>query len=73
VSTDADDLLFRALCPACGQVELTAAQLRLVVSERPFYSFRCPRCRRAVRKPAGERIVELLTEGGVLAMRVHAS
>jgi hypothetical protein len=64
---------FRVHCPACGYLELTAADLRLVVATRSFYSFRCPGCQRAVRKPAGPRIVELLTDGGVPAVRVHAS
>ncbi|KWX01283.1 hypothetical protein LI90_2311 [Carbonactinospora thermoautotrophica] len=55
-------------------MELSAAELRLVVSpRRSFYLFRCPRCEQAVRKPAGPRIIELLTDGGVLSVRVHAS
>ncbi|KWX05746.1 hypothetical protein TH66_01560 [Carbonactinospora thermoautotrophica] len=65
---------FKASCPCCGSVELSAAELRLVVSpRRSFYLFRCPRCEQAVRKPAGPRIIELLTDGGVLSVRVHAS
>ncbi len=64
---------YRVHCPACGYQELIAADLRLVVATRSFYSFRCPGCQQSVRKPAGERIVELLTNGGVLAVRVHAS
>jgi hypothetical protein len=54
-------------------VELAATQLRLVVAARSFYSFRCPRCRQNVRRPAGDRIIELLTDSGVFAVRVHAS
>src|SRR5947208_9257439 len=40
-----------------------ASALRLAIgatSRTTFYSFTCPECGAAVRKPAGERIVELL-------------
>jgi predicted RNA-binding Zn-ribbon protein involved in translation (DUF1610 family) len=69
-------LRFRARCPSCGYVELAATQLRLVVADRPggsFYAFRCPDCGAAVRWRAGQRVVELLTDGGVLSVRVHGS
>lgn len=67
---------FKASCPSCGSIELAAGELRLVVNQQPsrsFYLFRCPECETSVRKPAGPRIVELLTAGGVLTVRVHAS
>jgi PHP family Zn ribbon phosphoesterase len=35
-----------------------------------FYSFTCPDCGEVVRKPAGDRIIELLTGGGVSTMRL---
>ena len=35
--------------------------------------FTCPECGTAVRKPAGERIVELLTGGGVRTLRLHST
>ncbi|CAM5713097.1 putative protein OS=Streptomyces alboniger OX=132473 GN=CP975_06345 PE=4 SV=1 [Streptomyces alboniger] len=38
-----------------------------------FYSFTCPECGASVRKPAGERIVELLTGGGVRTLRLHST
>nr|WP_235032149.1 hypothetical protein [Actinacidiphila yanglinensis] len=67
-------VLFRANCPHCrSSFELDAAALRLAVggsSRTTFYSFTCPSCDEAVRKPAGERIVELLTGGGVPTMRL---
>jgi hypothetical protein len=62
----------KASCPSCGDVDLTPAQLRLVVAnvpERSFYSFQCTRCRDEVRKPADEEIVALLVSGGVRAER----
>ncbi|WP_329215763.1 CpXC domain-containing protein [Streptomyces sp. NBC_01485] len=66
---------FRAGCPDCrGAFELTASALRLAIgasSSTTFYSFTCPDCGAAVRKPAGERIVELLTGGGVRTLRLH--
>ena len=64
---------FRAGCPDCrSSFELAAAALRLAIgasSRTTFYSFTCPDCGASVRKPAGERIVELLTGGGVRTLR----
>ncbi|MEU6851251.1 hypothetical protein ABZ901_15140 [Actinacidiphila alni] len=68
-------VLFRAGCPHCrSSFELSATALRLAIgasARTTFYSFTCPECDTAVRKPAGERIVELLTVGGVSTMRLH--
>jgi PHP family Zn ribbon phosphoesterase len=68
-------VVFKASCPDCrGNFELTAGALRLAIGgshKTTFYSFTCPDCGAAVRKPAGERIVELLTGGGVSTMRLH--
>ncbi|MCF2527434.1 hypothetical protein [Yinghuangia soli] len=68
---------FTARCPECGRVELTADQLRLVLRRdkpgepsKSFYVFRCPGCDDSVRRPAGEKIVELLSDGGVPSMQV---
>jgi endogenous inhibitor of DNA gyrase (YacG/DUF329 family) len=70
------DVVFRAGCPDCrANVELGASALRLAIgatSKTTFYSFTCPECGVAVRKPAGERIVELLTGGGVRTLRLHS-
>ncbi|MFI1052129.1 hypothetical protein ACH4U3_41525 [Streptomyces griseoruber] len=67
---------FRAGCPDCrGCFELAAGALRLAIgatSRTTFYSFTCPDCGVAVRKPAGERIVELLLGGGVRTLRLQA-
>ncbi|WLQ32871.1 hypothetical protein P8A18_05140 [Streptomyces castrisilvae] len=66
---------FRAACPDCrARSELAAAEFRLVIgatSRTTFYSFTCPECAAGVRKPAGERIVELLMDGGVRTLRLH--
>lgn len=71
----ADSVRFKAACPGCrARFELTAAEFRLVIgatSRTTFYSFTCPACATSVRKPAGERIVELLTGGGVRTLRLH--
>ena len=68
-------VVFRAGCPDCrARFELAASALRLAIgatSRTTFYSFTCPECGAAVRKPAGERIVELLTGGGVRTLRLH--
>ncbi|MYX47022.1 hypothetical protein GTW59_39210 [Streptomyces sp. SID89] len=70
-------VVFRAGCPDCrGRFELGASALRLAIgasSRTTFYSFTCPDCGAAVRKPAGERIIELLTGGGVRTLRLHST
>lgn len=70
-----DSVRFKAACPDCrARFELAAAAFRLVIgatSRTTFYSFTCPECGASVRKPAGERIVELLTGGGVRTLRLH--
>ncbi|MFF5102791.1 hypothetical protein [Streptomyces sp. NPDC000134] len=75
--TSASPVVFRAGCPDCrGRFELAASALRLAIgatSRTTFYSFTCPDCRSTVRKPAGERIVELLTGGGVRTLRLHST
>lgn len=67
--------VFRAACPDCrASFELDSAALLLAIGGSPrttFYSFTCPDCGEPVRKPAGERIVELLTDAGVRTMRLH--
>ncbi|MBX9364052.1 hypothetical protein ACF09Y_35870 [Streptomyces massasporeus] len=70
-------VVFRAGCPDCrGSFELAAGALRLAIgatNRTTFYSFTCPQCGASVRKPAGERIVELLTGGGVRTLRLHST
>jgi hypothetical protein len=60
----------KASCPSCGDVELTSAQVRLVVcsiQDWSFYSFTCHTCHEEIRKPAANDVVTLLQSGGVLA------
>ena len=60
----------KATCPTCGEVELTAADLTLMVcSQAPlsYYAFRCPACVKEIRKPADDHIISLLVSGGVRA------
>ncbi|MEE1800108.1 hypothetical protein ACIQVO_32895 [Streptomyces sp. NPDC101062] len=70
-------VLFKAACPECrAAFELSAGALRLAIGasrRTTFYSFVCPECEAPVRKPAGERIIELLTGGGVRTMRLHST
>ncbi|MFJ2113471.1 MULTISPECIES: hypothetical protein [unclassified Streptomyces] len=70
-------VLFKAACPECrAAFELSAGALRLAIGasrNTTFYSFTCPECETSVRKPAGERIIELLTGGGVRTLRLHST
>lgn len=70
-------VVFRAGCPDCrARFELGANALRLAIgatSRTTFYSFTCPECGVSVRKPAGERIIALLTGGGVRTLRLHST
>ncbi len=62
--------LIKASCPACGEVELTPADVSLMVcSHAPlsYYAFTCHRCDQEVRKPADDHVVSLLVSGGVPA------
>lgn len=70
-------MVFKAGCPDCrARFELSAPALRLAIggsATTTFYSFTCPECGAGVRKPAGERIVELLIRGGVRTLRLHST
>jgi hypothetical protein len=60
----------RATCPTCGEVELTPDDIELRVcthATSSYYQFECPLCEDTVRKPADDRIVQLLISGGVAA------
>lgn len=75
MTTTVGGTLFRAGCPECrSSFELDAAALLLAIggsAKTTSYTFTCPDCGVSVRKPAGERIVELLTGGGVRVLRLH--
>ncbi|MEV8568736.1 hypothetical protein AB0436_24660 [Streptomyces sp. NPDC051322] len=72
-----DPAVFKAACPDCrSRFELAADAFRLAIGgsrRTTFYSFTCPECGSSVRKPAGERIIELLTGGGVRTLRLHST
>ncbi|WP_329460430.1 hypothetical protein [Streptomyces sp. NBC_01497] len=67
---------FKAACPECrAHFELPADAFLLAIGasrRTTTYSFACPACETSVRKPAGERIVELLVQGGVRTLRLHS-
>jgi hypothetical protein len=69
-------VLFKAACPECrAHFELPADAFLLAIGasrRTTTYSFSCPSCGTSVRKPAGERIVELLGQGGVRTLRLHS-
>ncbi|KND27500.1 hypothetical protein [Streptomyces acidiscabies] len=70
-------VVFTAGCPECrGKFELGAEAFMLAIggsSRTTFYSFTCPQCGEAVRKPAGERIAGLLMGAGVRTLRLQGS
>ena len=60
----------KASCPTCGEVELTPADVSLMVCSTPalsYYAFTCFTCLEQVRKPADDHVVALLISGGVPA------
>lgn len=60
----------KASCPTCGEVEMTSADIRLMVCNHAplsYYAFDCPNCRDEVRKPADDHVISLLISGGVKA------
>lgn len=61
----------KASCPTCGEVELTSADVTLMVCNQAtlsYYTFGCPTCTDEVRKPADDHVVSLLMSGGVRAV-----
>ena len=64
----------KATCPSCGDVDLTPAQMRLVVcshAEWSYYAFTCQHCNEEVQRPAREEVVQLLVSGGVTPRHWH--
>jgi hypothetical protein len=60
----------KASCPTCGEVELTPADVSLMVCNHAplsYYAFACGTCGEEVRKPADDHVVSLLVSGGVPA------
>jgi hypothetical protein len=60
----------KASCPTCGEVELTPADVSLMVCNHAplsYYAFGCATCGEEIRKPADDHVVSLLVSGGVPA------
>ncbi len=60
--------IVKASCPLCGDVEMTLADVRLIVCSSTgehTYSFGCPLCRLQHAKPAPPRVVDALRGAGV--------
>ncbi len=59
----------KATCTRCGEVGLMPGEIELRVDRSgrgaSYYSFSCPSCLEAVRKPADDRVIRLLISGGV--------
>ncbi len=58
----------KATCPRCGEVEVTADDIELLIApseDESTYGFECPACVSKISKPADARIIQLLLSGGV--------
>lgn len=58
----------RATCGTCGDVELTTADVQVMISEdtgEGNYSFRCPMCEGVVVKGSPRHTIDLLVSAGV--------
>ena len=58
----------RTTCEACGDVELTTSDIALELSgsgAEGTYRFSCPACRSVQRRPASQRVVNILLATGV--------
>ena len=58
----------RATCSTCGDVELTTADVSVMISQDSgdgTYSFRCPLCESVVVKDCPSHTVDLLVSAGV--------
>lgn len=64
----------KATCPVCGDVDLSAAQVNVVIAQElgwATYGFVCPTCLDSVEKPADPATVDLLTSAGVRVEHMH--
>jgi hypothetical protein len=56
----------KAHCPTCGEADLRPADIELLLDAwSASYTFLCPSCSTWVRKPADERVLNLLRSIGV--------
>ena len=58
----------KTTCSSCGDIELSAAALKLELAEcrtKGHYRFTCPYCENVRRRPANERVVAILLASGV--------
>jgi hypothetical protein len=65
----ADTTTIRATCQRCGDVTVTAEDVRVHMcaeTEDGIYSFVCPTCAGVVIRDADRRIVDILRSGGVM-------
>jgi predicted RNA-binding Zn-ribbon protein involved in translation (DUF1610 family) len=66
-----DETRFSARCPECGEMELAAEQMWLVITdppERTHFDFHCPSCEQHVAHPADRGLVAIL--GALLPVEV---
>jgi hypothetical protein len=58
----------RASCPTCGDVELSTAEVQVLMcssTSEGSYVFHCPTCQMAVSKPAEPNVIDVLVASGV--------
>jgi hypothetical protein len=63
MSDHRNDVVLSALCPSCGEVDLTPDQLWLVLASAPdrsHYRFRCSSCEQSVSHHADDAVVAVL-------------
>ncbi len=73
--TEAVHARVSAVCPSCGTVELSGAELTLVrcrAGGPSWYVFDCLGCVRQVRKPAGAAVTAALLRGGITVCELPA-
>ena len=60
-----NDVVLSVLCPSCGEVDLTSAQVWLVIASVPsrsHYGFRCSSCEQSVSRYADDAVVAVLAD-----------
>ena len=58
----------RAICPRCGEVTITSAEMEVQVcaqTQEGSYTFACPACTQPVHRDADRHVVQILVSGGV--------
>lgn len=63
----------KAVCPKCGDVDLTPAEVKVTTAQElgwSTYTFSCVICKKTVVKPGDDDIVQLLSGAGVVVVNI---